>query len=411
MVSKLARSACGFGFLSMLVVAAAGQAAAQEVTIEWEIANRFRLFAEQIDFDMQVRAFRAISGKTVLETEQKLADQSRGNGWAAGVHRLCYDSLTGQVPARCRRDGVEESYLRPKDLRITLAVKLPADFGNAKCTWTIGAGEEAKTVPDRDCYNFVNDQRVTPSKATVVSVTALSDSGASVQASITVAPRDVLIVGLGDSTASGEGNPTKPVALNDNGFCFRRVLLRDRDRFFLPGRARANVVADCPLPGENRDQRDEWEAANAEWQFAPCHLSLYSYQARTALELAIENPAVSVTYYPLGCTGATIRQGLLGPQSARERPKRGTQIFPRTVRGQIDQLTAYLGGTGNNPARRPDLIFLTVGGNDLKFSGLVADLLVANDPERRILRDRSLISTVADSRQALGPLGDDFKAL
>src|SRR5262249_52227153 len=290
-------------------------------------------------------------------------------------------------------------------------VKLPADFGNAKCTWTIGAGEEAKTVPDRDCRNVVNDQRVPPNKATAVSVTARSDSGASVQASITVAPRDVLIVGLGDSTASGEANPTKPVALNDNGFCFRRVLLRDRDRFFLPGRARANVVADCPLPGENRDQRDEWEAANAEWQFAPCHLSLYSYQARTALELAIENPTVSVTYYPLGCTGATIRQGLLGPQSARERPKRGTQIFPRTVRGQIDPLTAYLGGTGINLARRPDLIFLTVGGNDLKFSGLVADLLVANDPERRILRDRGLISAVTDSRQAFGPLAEDFKAL
>jgi hypothetical protein len=252
---------------------------------------------------------------------------------------------------------------------------------------------------------------VPPNKATAVSVTARSDAGASVQASITVEPRDVLIVGLGDSTASGEGNPIKPVALNDNGFCFRRVLLSDRQRFFLPGRARANVVADCPLPGENRDQRDEWEAANAEWQFAPCHLSLYSYQARAALELAIENPALSVTYYPLGCTGATIRNGLIGPQNARERPKRGGQIFPRTVRSQIDQLTGYLGGTGNNPARRPDLIFLTVGGNDLKFSGLVADLLVANDPERRILRDRSLISTVADSHQALGPLADDFKAL
>jgi len=396
----------------MLVAAAAGQAGAQEVTIEWEIANRFRLFAEQIDFDIQVRAFRAVGGKTVLETERKLADQNpRGIGWAAGVHRLCFDSWTGQVPPRCRRDGVEESYLSPRDLRIRLGIKLPADFGNAKCTWTIGSGDTARTVPDRDCSTIVNDQRVPPNKATAVSVMARSDTGASVQAGTTIEPRDVLIVGLGDSTASGEGNPTKPVALNDNGFCFRRVLLRDRNRFFLPGRARANVVADCPLPGENRDQRDEWEAANAEWQFAPCHLSLYSYQARAALKLAIENPALSVTYYPLGCTGATIRQGLLAPQSARERPKRGNQMFPRTVRSQIDQLTAYLGGPGNNLARRPDLIFLTVGGNDLKFSGLVADLLIANDPERRILRDRGLISTVADSRQALGPVAEDFKAL
>src|SRR5262249_11725932 len=143
----------------------------------------------------------------------------------------------------------------------------------------------------------------------------------------------------------------------------------------------------------------------------PALPSCLPHRAAPAAGLAFRTPAVSVTYYPLGCTGATIRQGLLGPQSARERPKRGTQIFPRTVRGQIDQLTAYLGGTGINLARRPDLIFLTVGGNDLKFSGLGADLLVANDPERRILRDRRLISAVTASRQAFGPLAEDFKAL
>ena len=48
-----------------------------------------------------------------------------------------------------------------------------------------------------------------------------------------------------------------------------------------------------------------------------CHRSLYSYQLRTALALAVENPHVAVTFLPLACTGATIESGLLGtPASA-----------------------------------------------------------------------------------------------
>jgi len=186
MVSKVARIVGWFGFGAVLVLAAVAQAVAQEVTIEWEVANRFRLFAEQIDFDVQVRAFRAVSAKTVLETEQKLADaSSRGIGWAAGIHRLCYDSWTGQVPARCRRDGAEESYLNPKDARIKLSAKLPAELGNAKCTWTIGSGDEAKTVPERDCRAVVNDQRVPLNKHTQVSVAVRNDAGATIGANVT----------------------------------------------------------------------------------------------------------------------------------------------------------------------------------------------------------------------------------
>jgi hypothetical protein len=225
-----------------------------------------------------------------------------------------------------------------------------------------------------------------------------------------VETRDVLIIGLGDSTASGEGNPIVPVALNDNGFCFRRVAGTDRQRFFLPGRAKANVVADCPLPGDVPDQRDAWEAANAQWMFAPCHLSLYSYQARAALALAIENPSLSVTYYPMGCTGATIRDGLLGSQLARERPQHNGRPFPQRVSGQIEQLASYLQANGNN--RTADLIFLTIGGNDLEFSGLVADILVmAESRERRILERQKLTSTPAAARQKFSALADNFKAL
>jgi hypothetical protein len=412
MISPVLRVVRRFGLGTGLLLAGIGQAAAQgEIDIQWEVANRFRLFTQHAYFDAQVKAYRAVNGKSVLDTEQKLADDSRGVGWAASIEHLCYNSRTGRVPPKCVRDSVEEDYLNPKDLRIKLMAKLPSSFADAKCTWTIGSGAAAKTVSDRDCRAPVVDQRVPPNSATAVTVVARNEAGQTVQGSSNVEPRDVLIVGLGDSTASGEGNPSKPVVLSDTGFCFRRVLLSDRHRFFLPGRANARVVADCPLPAEERDQRDLWEQANAGWMFAPCHLSLYSYQSRAALALAIENPHLSVTYYPLGCTGATIEAGMLGPQASRERPKSGNTTFPPTVRSQIEQLSGYLGLTGNNVARRPDLILLTVGGNDLKFAGLVADLLISENPERDIVKRQGLVSDVADSRREFGALNRNFKAL
>ena len=53
---------------------------------------------------------------------------------------------------------------------------------------------------------------------------------------------------------------------------------------------------------------------------AACHRSLYGYQLRTALALAVQNRHVAVTYIPLACTGATIEAGLLGSQRASDCP-------------------------------------------------------------------------------------------
>ena len=61
-------------------------------------------------------------------------------------------------------------------------------------------------------------------------------------------------------------------------------------------------------------------APSALWLNSACHRSLYSYQTRTALAIAAQYPHVAVTYLPLACTGATIADGLLGPQRARECP-------------------------------------------------------------------------------------------
>src|SRR5499426_4451498 len=109
----------GIGVAPALVCAGTAVAQTGDLAIDWEVANRFRLFAVQADFDAQVAAFRAIRSKSVLDLEQELA-KGRGAGWAANVHRLCYDESTGRVPSSCKRDGVEENYLKPKDVRVKL---------------------------------------------------------------------------------------------------------------------------------------------------------------------------------------------------------------------------------------------------------------------------------------------------
>ena len=62
----------------------AAQAPAQ-AQITWEVANRFRLFAEENDFDRQVNAWHSShngDSGSILDTERTLENQSKNLGWA-----------------------------------------------------------------------------------------------------------------------------------------------------------------------------------------------------------------------------------------------------------------------------------------------------------------------------------------
>jgi hypothetical protein len=141
------------GIAAALALACPNSALAQNgnLAIDWEVANRFRLFAVQEDFDAQVTAFRALRHKSVFDLEQEPAKGRGSRGWAAGVHRLCYDDWTGRVMSKCKRDGVEEDYLNPRDVRVKLTARLPTNFGSGMCTWTVGTGTAARTIANQDC--------------------------------------------------------------------------------------------------------------------------------------------------------------------------------------------------------------------------------------------------------------------
>ena len=211
--------------------------------------------------------------------------------------------------------------------------------------------------------------------------------------------RDIFIAGLGDSVASGEGNPDRPVALSDEGFCFRSYLGAAYAQYYRPSRAGYKGGRACEAP----DLLSVWQRQSALWFNAACHRSLYSYQTRTALALAVQYPHIAVTYLPLACTGATIADGLFGPQRPRECPAGGASTkCQRVVNPQLAELTAALNAARKRqPNRTLDLVLLTVGANDINFSGLVPDVIVDSPTERALFRRSGVMGSLDDSRAAL----------
>jgi lysophospholipase L1-like esterase len=210
--------------------------------------------------------------------------------------------------------------------------------------------------------------------------------------------RDIFIAGLGDSIASGEGNPDRPVALADEGFCFRSYLGTASAQYFRPSRAGYKGGRACEAP----DTLQNWQRHGALWFNSACHRSLYSYQTRTALALAVRYPHVAVTYLPLACTGATIADGLLGTQRARECPSAKSATCQGTVSAQVSELReALTAAKRRQPDRKLDLVLLSIGANDINFSGLVAATIIDAPTERELFRHIGVIGSVDDSRASL----------
>lgn len=382
-------------FMNLSATLPASQAAAQtadSLQISWEVRNRFRLFREERDFLLHVDAGR---GRNVLTSEQILAAQSDGRGWARNtVGRLCID-VNGRVSEPCSRDNVKESYLTPIDHPVTVRLSGQVPVG-ATCAWTVDDGD-GPTTSTFDCAEPVN-MRVRYGRTTAVTADVASAEGTQ-RATAEIAVRDILIAGLGDSIASGEGNPDRPIALSDEGFCFRYYLSAATSQYYRPSRAGYRGGRACEAP----DSLQVWQRQSAHWFNPACHRSLYSYQTRAALQLAVQYPHIAVTYLPLACTGATIADGLFGSQRAREcPPSKSNAACKGTVNGQLAELReALTAAQRRQPERRLDLVLLSIGANDIYFSGLVADVIVDYPTERVLFRRSGVMATVDDARSVL----------
>ena len=219
--------------------------------ISWEVRNRFRLFREERDFllhaESGARPQRAGFGAGAGDPERRPrlgaqhrepalhrsrrprqralhprqrqgelsdADRSSGHGPAhrpgSGRRHLRLDVRRWRRPAnvhlRLRRAGQSPRPLRPHHGR------------HRRCVERLGGQQRVFTE---------------------------------------IAVRDIFIAGLGDSVASGEGNPDRPVALSDEGFCFRSYL-GNGSRAVLPAEPRR-------LQGRPRlrGARSRWRSGSA----------------------------------------------------------------------------------------------------------------------------------------------------
>ncbi len=358
------------------------------VQIEWKVVNRFRLFSDAEDFKLQEQSWRQylshvdalkqsedernkfIATTSVLGIEHVLNDRYipfsqhlrtkyNPQGWASRMTgKLCYDSKERKHSA-C---GGVENYIVPQTHDIQVWLKpLQQDllFAEYNCEWRIDE-TPAITSP---CDEPVTLSLPYPAGGSI-SVNAVGDQPVSRLAQV----KDLLIVGLGDSFASGEGNPDVPVVMSQD-FRSRNVFPR-------------------------REINDT--SGNAQWVDELCHRSLYSHQLRAALQVAIENPQSAVTFLGYSCSGASVDEGILGPQTHMDYVSRkqggGNSDNANTV------INAVKGGAQDNQiywllrdicARKPqedggyyfcpenafrrnvDLVLLSVGGNDIGFSQLV----------------------------------------
>ncbi len=334
--------------------------------IAWEVKNRFRLFRHEADF---LRMAAASRGDGVLAAERRLARDSDGLGWAKDiVAELCLDD-SGNLLDTCERDGERESYLSPRDYAVGVTVSGAVPEG-LDCVWTFNDGETPPRQSSAPCDHEVK-LRVRGGRTTIATVDIPLGDGTAQRVTADIAVRDVLIAGYSDDRTCENGPSSAAAGLN-------------------------------------------WAKHGARWMNPACHRSLYSYQVRTALALAIEQPHLAVTLLPLACTGATIGAGMFAGQRADDCPwVVGIESCSGTAPAQFSELRNLMTALHRQqPNRGLDLVLLTVGANDVNFAGLVANVIVDSATERLLLRQGGAIVSVADSQKALDQdFPDEFAQL
>jgi lysophospholipase L1-like esterase len=239
-----------------------------------------------------------------------------------------------------------------------------------------------------------------------------------------VAIRDLFIVGLGDSFASGEGNPDVPVQFADNREAGYGIDPDGQPLLGYPTRA-----GDWRKMGDGAFLR-----AAALWQSRACHRSLYSYQLRAALQLALEDPHRAVTYVGFACSGSEVTIGLFLRYKGNEWDRYPPQLpqlsyiseelcgkgttSPKdytsgyTQMGKLPELQGMILNKCYQPRRQIDLLLVSIGGNDVGFARLLANAVLSDEGLLRSLGGwMGSVQSAGESVAALETLKTRYTAL
>jgi len=382
----------GFGaFVLLLLLPPISNA---QEKLKWEVVNPFRFIHEQKYIEELKSAYSSLGPKKTAEaleirlqqndearvqdlrdsgfkkcmaegkkTREQCYDETRYPflGWFAKVASAdhaatCWDSRQVQF----RETGECRDYLHPDKHRVRVWLESAGSLDEAGLVWN--ADGKALDSCHRGitglCKEFDADYIFKKPGGTIVSLSTAD--GRLLAQSDPIIVKDKLVVGLGDSYASGEGNPDIPAQFmnkqSDVDFAYfwkwRRFPRKDQ-----------------PGPASN--------AVPVAWLDQRCHRSMYSYQFKTALQLALSSkPDEAVTFISYSCSGSVTDNIINKNQSAKENMRTGVSniLLP-----QLQVLRDALKG------REIDYLLLSTGGNDLFFAQYVTNI-VTSGRTRRMLR-------------------------
>jgi lysophospholipase L1-like esterase len=438
--------------------------------LEWEVDNPFRFYRVGSSFALHEKAFTDVRGDPsaplpadiIWRIERRLNDPDCKDsstpaacaatrrarydesrlGWAAKtLATACYDNIgrPRRYPTQCDRryswGAAKEDYILPDahTVHVWLSAEIRTAAGAGQCAWSwqphaAGGKPGQRTLP---CASKLTIERVpySPNRANSgVAVTVkLPDGRELTDPDVTV--EDLLVVGLGDSFASGDSNPDRPVTFSAarqmvydptvadaredmamrsmkpataKGEVFDLAGVDEKlDPKALPKRLMEDEEKGLIYKPSSREFLEAFQRRQAQWMSADCHRSQYGYQFRVGMELALENRHRSITLVHLACTGAETLEGLFLEKDAREQfdkpnsnkvPAQFDQLADLMCRGgaaartktvaypvpsysygdaSIGTRTIAMRWCAPEQRKRPiDVVLLSIGGNDVGFSAV-----------------------------------------
>lgn len=331
-----------------------------EASMTWRFENNFPMFPDRAALDSYVSSV--------------AASIRHGDSVTAPASRMLEPGLARRVRVQ-DRDHRKTLHDAEHPIEINWIGGPPG-----ACTIRFQAGEARSEKSVSDCMH--GTWRRTATIGTKFSAQILIQG--KVDATMEGLPTDFTIIGIGDSYASGEGNPDDPAVHTDHYTC-------------------APEGGRCTQSSAFRWTKEYRARTPANWMHRTCHRSLYSNQVQAAANYAVANPQKLVRFASWSCSGAEIMDGLLRPQTSppgggtvdasqidsatRVLCRKNTRSVQLDVssspkRRTTDPTEKTISVQACDDMKRPDVLLFSIGGNDVNFGSVVVNLIAPGGGNR-----------------------------
>ena len=359
-----------------------------DLSVHHQVINNNRIFqnSQQVRLIRDLELYIFCAGVAYTDNKETCDKHKRFKNCPS-----CYPDLRGGTTPYATRYNphfmaYDEGYVWDRKRQIKFELKGADAFVEARCTWYL----KDKLIDQTPCSEAVvtsislEDRSDTTGKLSFAydgKLTLKIEQGASVTQTLEhhFSVRDFLIVAIGDSYMSGEGNPHR-----------------------------------------NADNNE----GRIEWLDYRCNRSSFNYVQLMVARLAHYNPSHSFTLVDVSCSGAEIYDGIYRRQyvgrieprrvrslfskkrlsAPKNQSRRRVYAFRRTIPTQVVQVVRTIRETNDDKTRlrSPDLVLVSTGGNDLGFGELLRKIVLSDldqGEQRQILKDRDTSGVGCDWKE------------